>query len=184
VKSEIQRYLAIAILLGGVIGACLLVIPKWLQLSADREELRRVQVQIAGSLQSVQLLRNAPKGPPFAHLPAVPTEELEFLSQLNGVARACSVRVTRTKHVTVEPRQKDAAVPEGEQKSFLPPGIDPAVLTLTVEGDYPAMAVFFNRLETYPRLVSITDVTMKTGQYPTVSADFTLTRYTTPPVAQ
>lgn len=179
-KPELQRYLAGGILFAGILGATLLIIPKWLELNSHRDELNRVEAQIVSTVQSVQLLRTSPKGPPFAHMPATPTEELEFLTQLNSVARTCGVSVTKSKHVVVTPRGEEGSAPQGTSKSFLPPGIDPAILTLTVEGAYPAMAIFFNKLETYPRLVSITDVTMKTGEYPTVSADFTLTRYTTP----
>ncbi|MGC4047857.1 MAG: hypothetical protein QM758_29020 [Armatimonas sp.] len=181
-KPELQRYLAVGLLFIGVLGAGLLIIPKWVALNSHREELSRVETQIASTIQSIQLLRSAPKGPPFAHMPATPTEELEFLSQLNNVARACGVKVTKTKHIAVVTNE-NGPTPDGPKKNFLPPGIDPAILTLTVEGTYQAMATFFQRLETYPRLVSITDATMKTGEYPIVSADFTLTRYTTPQVA-
>lgn len=192
---RVQRAVAIGLPVFCLIGAALIVTPSWRQLNEDREKVVKVRKEILSAQQNVELLKNAPKGPPFAHVPATRTEPIEFLQHLNEVTAQCGVRLARYKQVVEAPKTADnpppppvPGLPNGSngapaangERGGLPPGITPASLRLTVEGDYAHVALFFNRLESYPRLVSITEVAMRAAKATQISAEFTLTRYTTP----
>lgn len=190
-----QQAFAFGLPLFCLIGALLIVTPYWRQLHNDQDEVVRIRREIETAQQNVDLLRNAPKGPPFAHVPATRTEPIEFLQHLNEVTAECGVRMAHYRQVMDSPAARASDPPPPpvpglpgtagagqpiNERTGLPAGITPASLRLTVEGDYAHVALFFNRLESFPRLVSITEVNMRAAKATLISAEFMLTRYTTP----
>jgi hypothetical protein len=203
-NSQYQRYIAVAAPILSLITAYALVVPRYQTLKADEQALASTQAQITEKMNAVAVLKDAPKGPPYAHVPATRTEPVEFYQHLNQVARQCGIKLARYTWAPPEiraqsapaqpppppvpglPQQNAGAAPSPQTNApatGLPPGITPASVNLSVAGPYARMALFYGQLETYPRLVSINSVKMAATKYPEISADFKLTRYTSPPQA-
>lgn len=194
IPFKYQQLIAWSLPLVGVIAAVGAVVPRWNALRNDQEELASTQQAIRTQEANLTQIRAEPAGPTVARVPATRNEPVEFLRTLNTVAASCGVRVISYTAAAAPPppaAPAPAAPPAGGAASAsapaatpgqpaLPPGTTPNVLDISAEGTYTAMALFFGRLETFPRLVSISQVTMHAAQYPTLNAQFKLTRYTGP----
>jgi hypothetical protein len=193
-NTQYARYIAITVPILSAITAYFLVVPRYQALKADEQALAEAQAAIAQTTASVAVLKNAPKGPPYAHVPNTKTEPVEFYQHLYQVAHACGVTLAHYNFVPAPPepvaqaspppppipgmpQENNIKPPTSPQPGQLPPGISPKSVSLGVEGPYANMALFFGQLESYPRLVSIKNVKMAASKYPAITADFTLTRY-------
>jgi hypothetical protein len=186
------RAIAFAVPAVALAVTALVAVPRYRALNDDTRQLATTQDAISLKSREVEQLRNLPEGPVIARRPATPDEPVQFLRELNRVAAFCGVRIT-SYAATSAPAPSPAAAPQ-DQPSFtapgragaaggaaggpLPAGTTPIALQLSAEGDFTSMALFFARLEAYPRLVSLSGVSMRTGTYPGLNAQFRLTRYT------
>jgi hypothetical protein len=200
-SSQNQRLLAVAAPLLALGLSYYMVVPRYQTLKGDEQSLASTQAAIQAKQLSLAELSHTPAGPIIAHDPATPDEPVDFLYRLVTVARDCGVTMTNYQPAVADvvqpapgtqnpppppvpglPQQSDNAPPPNSPPANggLPPGITPVALKLTFIGPYANMALFFGRLETYPRLISITNVEMRASKYPDITAEFKLTRYTGP----
>ncbi|HVK05927.1 MAG TPA: hypothetical protein VM490_20830 [Armatimonadaceae bacterium] len=188
-----QKIIAAVVPILGVAAAAALVVPRYQELQADRAELERVRASIAAQQEAIDNWNERDIGTFVARVPASRDEPVQFLRNLNAVAAQFGVRLrsfTASAPEQAAAAQAEANSPLVAQKTdaqkpaatpgALPPGTVPATLEITAEGNYPSMAMFFARLETYPRLISVTGVNMSSTKYPELTTKFHLTRYTGP----
>ena len=100
---------------------------------------------------------------------------------INSVARSCGVRIETYTAGAAAPTPPPAPPASGGAAATgdtLPPGTTASTLEITAEGTYASMTRFFQRLETYPRLINVSQVSMQTKQYPLLTTKFRLSRYT------
>ncbi len=188
IPAPYQRLLTIALPVLSLLLAYFLTVPRYLELKKDEAELARTDEFVRAKRLSVDEAAQQKSGPVVAQLPADRNEPVQFLRELNTVAGSYGVRLTNV--TTAAPIEQNTPPPTSAggagaagtapPKVTLPPGTTPVILQVDVEGTYPGLAQFFRRLETYPRLISVTDVSMSAtaGDYPKIKAQFRLTRYT------
>ncbi len=183
-----RHYVTVSLPLLGLLGAFALAYPRYKQLQADEATLAKTRQDIASRHAALALLIARPASTVVARVPATPDEPVEVLRNLNFVARSCGVKIANyTAAPPVAPPPPPAPAPDGKPAAAtsdaLPPGTTASTLDITAEGSYGAMARFFQRLETYPRLINVSQVSMNAKQYPLLSTQFRLSRYTgLPPV--
>jgi hypothetical protein len=183
-----RHYVTVGLPLIGLLGAFALAYPRWKTLQSDEAALAQTRKDIALQQSKLALLEKQPASAVVARVPATPDEPVEFLRNLNFVARSCGVRIATYSAAppaaptsaapapTTAPAANGTAAPGAADA--LPAGTTEATLNLTAEGTYAAMANFFQRLETYPRLINVSQVSMSTAKYPLLTTQFRLSRYT------
>lgn len=187
IPVQYQRIIAIALPLISLIALYFLVVPRYQALKADEAELGTTNAAVLAKRTLIEEgMRQAESQTVIAQVPADRDEKTRFLTELNSVARSCGVRFTSITSTAAENAPPptsaggaDAANSPASQGG-LPPGTVPVALQMNVEGTYQSLALFFARLETYPRLISVNNVSMSSGQYPRLTAQFRMTRYTGP----
>lgn len=189
IPATYQRPLAFGVPVLCLLAALLIVVPRYQALQADEEELVRTQKTVQEKKALIDKARREPKLPPLAYLPADRNEPVLFLRQLSQLAAGCGVKFTSVTTVASEAVSADASSSsrngggEGDSASQtrVPSGTTPVILQIAVVGPYASHLRFFERLENYPRLISVTDVTMDAGEHPRMTSMFRLTRYIGPP---
>lgn len=184
--ASFQRLLAYSLPILSLVLAYFLVVPRYLAFQADATELERTNKLARAKQQLIAEQAQSEPDPLVAQLPANRDEPARFWRQLTGIAKSHGVRfVNVTTLIDSSPVPSNwawgggADAPEAGQLK-LPPGTVPVTLQIGAEGKFEQLVTFFNNLETFPRLISITEVTMNGSQYPKLTAQFRLTRYTGP----
>lgn len=191
IPARALRLLALLLPVASLLAAYLLVVPRSRALQADRAELARTGELVRAKRDLVAAVARQKPETIVAQLPAQPDEPVRFLRELNRVASSC--RVTFSAVTTVPAPEAGAVAPVPTDSTAaagtfppalqLPAGTVPVILEISAEGTYAQLARFFSRLETYPRLITISDVSMNVVQHPAMTARFRLTRYTGPVAA-
>lgn len=186
-----QQALAVVLPLLSLIVAYVLIVPRYVALRRDQDELRRTSQVVATKRTLITQAEQRGAIPPVvARVPGDPSEAINFLRQLNGVARSCGVSISTYSANDVSAAAPAAATPPANSTTAaaaptngLPPDTTPRDIQLSVSGPFRGMAQFFASLENYERLVSVSNVTMSAaGQNAdTLTAQFRLTRYVGPP---
>lgn len=185
IPATYQRALVFGLPALSLLIALLLVVPRYRALAADRNTLTETRQVVRAKRSFIADAAREGRGPVVAQLPADRNEPVRFLRELTALATRCGVKFTNVAP-TVAEESREALSPTGGTEenaanaahTKLPPGTTPIALQISVDGSYPALALFFSRLETFPRLISVTNVSMNATQYPKISAQFRLTRYT------
>lgn len=188
-----QRLLAFGLPVLCLLVVCLILVPRYRALRADEEEITRTQAVVRDKKARIEAEAGQPLPPPIAYVPDTREEPVVFLRQLSQLAAACGVRFTSVTAVAAEVLAADAAATSGAggggnagtgtaTPSTLPTGVNPRALQITVTGPYGAHVRFFDYLENYQRLISLTNVTMDASQHPKLTSQFRLTRFVGPPV--
>ena len=192
IPAAYQRPLAFGVPVLCLLLAALLIVPRYRALRADEDELARTQKSVREKKALIEAALREPTPPPVAYLPADRDEPVLFLRQLSQLAAACGVKFTSVTTVAPEtPTGEATASANGTgdaggtntPQAGLPTGTSPVALQITVIGPYASHLRFFERLESYPRLISVTNVTMDASQHPRMTSLFRLTRYIGPPSA-
>lgn len=175
-----RHYVTVSLPLLGLLGAFWTAYPRYKTLHADEAALAQTRRELAAKQNALAVLQTQPVGSVVARVPATPDEPVEFLRNLNAVARSCGVKIST---YTASAPASAAPVPaEGQAAAAgadgLPPGTTANTLNITAEGTYAAVSRFFQRLETYPRLINVSQVSMSASKYPMLTTQFQLSRYT------
>lgn len=176
-----RHFVTVGLPMIALLGAFGIAYPRYQALKADEVALAQTQREIAAKQSTLAVLQAQPQLPIVARVPATPDEPVEFLRNLNSVARSCGVRIETYTAGAAAPTPPPAPPASGGAAATgdtLPPGTTASTLEITAEGTYASMTRFFQRLETYPRLINVSQVSMQTKQYPLLTTKFRLSRYT------
>jgi hypothetical protein len=177
-----RHFVTVGLPMIALLGAFGIAYPRYQALKADEAALAQTQREIAAKQSLLTVLQARPRLPIVARVPATPDEPVEFLRNLNMVARSCGVKIETYTAGAAAPTPAPAPPPSGgaavSTGDTLPPGTTASTLEITAEGTYAAMTRFFQRLETYPRLINVSQVSMQTKKYPLLTTKFQLSRYT------
>ena len=175
-----RHFVTVGLPLLGLLGAFAIAYPGYRTLNNDESSLAQTRKEIASHQITLAALQSKPVSPVIARVPATPDEPVEFLRNLNAVARSCGVTiVTYTAAPAAAPSPPPAAGTVAAPGSdAVPADTTACTLDITAEGSYAAMARFFQRLETYPRLINVSQVSMQSKKYPLLTTQFRLSRYT------
>ena len=176
-----RHFVTVSLPLLALLGAFAIAYPRYKTLIADQISLESTRRDISIRATTLAELEAKPTAAIVARVPATPDEPVEFLRNLNYVAGSCGVKIVMyTSAPTpppVAPTEAGGAQPTGDNVT-LPAGTTANTLDITAEGNYASVAQFFQRLETYPRLINVSQVRMQTKAYPTLTTQFRLSRYT------
>jgi len=196
IPESVRLPLIIGLPLLGLVAALLMIVPRYQALVRDREALAETRQQVAIKRAALIAAQSAPQPPVQTQAPESRDEPVQFLRELSSLAAESGVRLTNFVVAAPEPvpgatgagaspntsggtaATTTPTVPMAPGGVPLPPGTLPVALQIGVEGGYPNMAHFFGRLETYSRLLTVTNTAMNVTQYPKITATFRLTRYT------
>lgn len=172
-----RHFVTVSLPLLGLLGAFGIAYPKYRSLRADQAALKETQRDLAYRKAILAMLQSQPPSSLVARLPATPDEPVEFLRNLNTVAGSCGVKITTYAVAPAAAPTPAAAGGAPGADAALPAGTTANTLVITAEGNYRGLALFFQRLETYPRLINVSQVTMQSKKYPLLTTQFQLSRY-------
>jgi hypothetical protein len=195
IPAPVQTGLAIAIPVISLLLAYFLAVPRYRALQADRQELQRTEELVKVKKRAIEEAKAAQRTTEVIALqPATLDEPVTFMRDLIAVARSNNVRLVNYRSTTadalpgtpapgaapVPPTPGQPAPPAADPATQMPPGTTPVALQISAEGTYASMARFFESLERYRRLISVSNVSMTSTKFPTLTAQFRLTRYRRP----
>lgn len=181
IPPQVQLGITIALPIVSVLIALLMVVPRVSKLNKDRTDLVKITTENTTQrtlIKAAQL--RGPIPPVEARVPSEPNEPVVFLRQLSAVARESGIVLGS---ITIQPSAPGATeagagnASASGSTSSLPPGTTPQSIQASATGSYRSMVAFFAKLESYKRLISVSNVNMS-GKGDSLTAQFTITRYT------
>src|SRR5207253_600558 len=104
-----RHYVTVGLPLLGLLGAFAIAYPGYRNLQKDEAALAQTQHEIASHQTALAVLQSKPALPVVARVPATPDEPVEFLRNLNAVARSCGVKIVT--YTAAAPTPAPAATP-------------------------------------------------------------------------